>query len=294
MKQLYAEIVMVASSCADDFEIIFVDDGSNDNSFAVLKEIFAQDKKRVKIIRHRANFGKARALANGFALAEKEIVIMLDADLQDDPVEIPRFLEKIDEGYDLVSGWKQKRKDPLYKLISTRIFNWLTSRSAKISLHDFNCGFKAMKLEVAKSLSLYGDLHRFLPVLAAQKGFRVAEIPIRHRARLQGKSKYGLRWKGIFDIFNIFFLTNFASKPLHFFGMIGGSLFALGLLTNCYLSIIWFTGKAIGDRPLLLLGILLMVIGAQTLMTGLVAEMLARSHNEERRNGYEIKEIIKK
>jgi glycosyltransferase involved in cell wall biosynthesis len=290
---LYNEIISVVNHLTQDFEIIFVDDGSADNSYSVLKQIQKQDSRHVKIIKHRRNFGKARALANGFALASKEVVFTMDADLQDDPAEIPNFLEKLEEGYDLVSGWKQKRKDPLYKLISTKIFNWLVSKSSKIYLNDFNCGYKAMKLVVAKSLNLYGDLHRFLPVLAARMGFRVGQIKVHHRARVAGKSKYGLRLNGIFDILNIFFITNFSSKPLHFFGIIGTLLFLVGMLINGYLTFIWFMGEAIGHRPLLMLGVLLTVIGVQTIMSGLIAEMLVRRESNSD-HSFEVEEIIEK
>ena len=261
----------------EPFEVIFIDDGSVDRSRLILAELALQDD-RVRVISFARNFGKSRALAAGFRESRGEIVITLDADLQDDPAEIPKLLALIDRGYDLVSGWKRDRRDPFSKVMPSRCFNWLTARLTGIRLHDFNCGFKAYRRQVVEQLQIYGELHRFIPALAYWQGFRVAEVPVVHHPRRSGVSKYGPGrfLAGFFDLFTVLFLTRFKDKPLHLFGSIGLICLASGFAINLYLSWIWLGGQPIGTRPLLQLGILLMVMGIQFGSIGLLAELIAR------------------
>ena len=273
---LYREILKAIKPLKKSFEIIFVDDGSTDNSTEVIRRISKKDKS-VTLIKFRGNFGKSEALAAGFKKAKGEIIITLDADLQDDPAEIPKLLAKINQGYDLVVGWKKKRQDPLSKVLPSRIWNFMTATLSGVKLHDFNCGLKAYKAEVAKSLILYGELYRLIPILAAEKKFKITEIPVHHRARKFGKSKFGWErfMKGFLDMITVIFLTKFIKKPAHFFGTIGLSFFAIGFLIGLYITYLRITLGNIGGRqPLLLASILLMVIGVQLFSIGLLAEML--------------------
>jgi len=273
---LYREILKVLKPLRKSFEIIFIDDGSTDNSAEVIRKISKKDKA-VTLIQFRGNFGKSEALAAGFKKAKGGIIITLDADLQDDPAEIPKLLEKINQGYDLVVGWKKKRKDPLSKVLPSRIWNFMTATLSGIKLHDFNCGLKAYKAEAAKSLILYGELYRLIPILAAEKRFKITEIPVHHRPRRFGKSKFG--WerfiKGFLDMITVVFLTKFIRRPAHFFGSFGIGLFSIGFVIGLYITYLRVTTGSIQNRhPLLLLGILLMVIGIQLFSTGLLAEMI--------------------
>jgi glycosyltransferase involved in cell wall biosynthesis len=293
LEELYKEIVKNTISLNLSFEIIFVDDGSTDNSYEILKEIHKKDK-RVKLIKFRRNFGKASALSSGFQRAKGEIIITMDADLQDDPKEIPRFIEKIKEGYDLVSGWKKERKDPLTKKIPSKIFNKLASILTGVKIHDFNCGYKAYRREVIENLEIYGELYRYIPALAHSKGFSVTEIPVIHHERKHGKSKYG--WerilKGFLDLITVIFITKFLKRPMHFFGGTGIIFFSTGFIINLSLVIYKFlTGALIGTRPLLTLGVLLMIVGVQFLSTGLIAEMLNNITHERKREYLILEEI---
>jgi len=277
LKELYRGIVENTTPLNLSFEIIFIDDGSTDNSYQVLKELHKEDN-RIKIIKFRRNFGKASALSAGFQKAKGNIIITMDADLQDDPREIPRFIEKIKEGYDLVSGWKKERKDPITKTLPSKIFNKLASLFSGVNIHDFNCGYKAYRREVIENLEIYGELYRYIPALAYSKGFSVTEIPVTHHERKYGKSKYG--WeriiKGFLDLITVIFLTRFLKRPMHFFGGTGILFFLFGFLINLYLVIYKFiTGEKIGTRPLLTLGVLLMIVGIQFLSIGLIGEMLS-------------------
>lgn len=276
VKILYQELTSMLSSVADGaYELIFVDDGSRDNTFAVLEALHRQDDK-VKVIQFRRNFGKSAALRAGFELAQGEIIFTMDGDLQDNPVDIPHFLEKLQEGYDLVSGWKYPRHDPLTKTVPSRVWNLLVSTTTGVKLHDFNCGFKVYRREVLEEVCLYGELYRYLPVLAYQKGYTVTEIAVSHRPRLHGKSKFGFRRfaRGFFDLMTILFLSSYSWRPLHLFGWLGSGFLGAGGLINLYLTMLWFTGHGpIGERPLLMLGVLLMVLGAQFFSIGLLAEM---------------------
>jgi glycosyltransferase involved in cell wall biosynthesis len=274
------------------FEIIFVDDGSTDGSLGVLKQLHEQDP-RVKVIRFRRNFGKAAALMAGFDHAEGETVFTMDADLQDDPEEIPRFLAKLDEGYDLVSGWKYPRLDPITKTAPSKLANFAIRAGSGIKLHDFNCGYKAMRKEVAKEIKLYGELHRYVPVLAHWRGFNVTEIKVRHHPREFGSSKYGFRRlsRGLFDFITVIFLVQYTRRPLHFFGWMGLIALLVGLIIDGYLSVLRFMGETIGNRPLLTLGTLLITVGAQFFSLGLLAEMISYSILS-REDEYTIREVL--
>lgn len=275
------------------YEIIFIDDGSTDQSVARVKEIIAEDPN-VHLIVFRKNFGKAAALQAGFRNCVGDVVITMDADLQDDPKEIPRFIEKLEEGYDLVSGWKKERHDPLEKRLPSKLFNKVTSHLSGVYLHDFNCGFKAYRREVVDSIDVYGELHRYIPVLAYRKGFRITEIVVEHHAREFGKSKYGFEryLRGLFDSMTVAFLGKFYDRPMYFFGKIGLALCALGGAICLYLTVLWCMGQAIGSRPLLMLGVLLLILGVQMFSTGFLGDMLVDATYHKRYTEDHIKEKI--
>jgi glycosyltransferase involved in cell wall biosynthesis len=276
LPELHRQISAVVEGLGKTWEAVYVDDGSTDGSARVLSELQASDD-RVVVATQRRNFGKSLALDVGFALARGAIVITMDADLQDDPAEIPNLIAKLDEGYDLVSGWKQNRQDPPSKTIPSRIANAITTRVTGLKLHDMNCGLKAYRAECARSVRLYGDLHRYIPILAYYNGFRVTEIPVVHHARRFGRSKYGpgRLLRGGFDLMTVLFLNNFRYRPLHLFGATGLLMLLAGFVINAYLSIEWFNGvRPLSQRPLLTLGVLLMMMGVQLLTMGLLAELL--------------------
>lgn len=280
---LYQEIAAVVRSLKKTYEIIFIDDGSTDTTFQKLTTLHKKDSN-VKIIKFRGNLGKSAALQVGFDKVSGDVVFTMDADLQDNPKEIPHFLEKINEGYDLVSGWKKTRHDPSVKVIPSRILNnFLTPLLTGVKLHDINCGFKAYRREVVKTLNLYGELYRFIPVFAAKQAFRVTEIPVDHRARKHGKSKFG--WerniKGFLDLLTIFFLTGYNRRPGHFFGTFGLASFFVGFIIGLYITYLRLTtGGVQGRQPLLILGILLIIVGVQLISTGLLAEMMLASRQK--------------
>ncbi len=258
------------------YELIFIDDGSVDDGLERMKEIRSAFA-RTRIIRFVRNFGKSAALAAGFERSRGNIIITIDADLQDDPSEIPRFIEAIEQGFHLVTGWKMDRKDPMEKKVLSRIANWVTNKASGIQIHDMNCGFKAYQRQVTENIRLYGDLHRFIPTLAAAKGFTVTEIPVKHHPRRHGKSKYGLERvpRGFFDLLTVIFLTQYAKRPLHLFGGIGVSIGAVGFAALAYLTALWLMGMGpIGTRPLFMGGVMLMLLGAQLLSIGLVGELI--------------------
>jgi glycosyltransferase involved in cell wall biosynthesis len=263
------------------WETVFVDDGSDDGSFAVLARLH-QEHDNVRVVRLRRNFGKAAALAAGFAHAEGELIVTLDGDLQDDPAEIPRLLAKLDEGFDLVSGWKATRRDPFVRRVLSRIFNYVVGWVSGVRLHDMNCGLKAYRAEVLRGLPLYGELHRFLPVLAHQRGFRVAELPVNHRPRAHGRSHYGMEryLRGFLDLLTVSFLGRYRHRPLHLFGGLGLLLGAVGFGLLVYLTVLKLDGHAIGERPLLTLGVLLVVVGLQFFSLGLITELITSRHEE--------------
>lgn len=278
LPDLYVALDDTLSRHAEGCELIFVDDGSSDDSFRVLQGLRRKDE-RVKIIQLRGNQGKATALAVGFREAQGEVIITLDADLQDDPKEIPKFLAKLEEGYDLVSGWKVRRQDPWTRRLLSAIFNRVTALITGLRIHDFNCGFKAYRRAVIGELRLHGELHRFIPALASWRGFGVAEIEVEHHPRRYGRSKYGMEripW-GFFDLLTVIMLTRYTTKPLHLFGLLGLFLGFAGFAIIGYLSLGWFLGKWIGTRPLFLVGALLMIAGIQLVSFGLVAEMIVYS-----------------
>jgi glycosyltransferase involved in cell wall biosynthesis len=279
---LYDEIAAALDPLDHEWEAVFVDDGSTDGSFAALTRLHSR-ASNVRVVRLRRNFGKAAALAAGFAQASGDVIATLDADGQDDPAELPRLLAKLDEGYDLVSGWKVRRRDPWRRRLVSRVFNAVTGWISGVRLHDMNCGFKAYRAEVVRGLPLYGELHRFIPVLAHERGYRVSELAVNHRPREHGRSRYGIEryLRGFFDLITVTFMGRYRHRPLHLFGGLGLALGGIGFLICVYLTILWFAGNAIGHRPLLTLGVLLVVVGMQFLSLGLIGEMIT-THHEER------------
>jgi len=290
LRPLAIELKKVFNELKDyEFEVIVVDDGSTDNSLKVLNEIRREDD-RFKIISFQKNYGKSAALSVGFKYATGDLIVTMDADLQDDPHEIPNLIKKIDEGYDLVSGWKKIRFDPFIKKYSSRLFNFVTSLLTGIKIHDFNCGLKIYRREVTQSIKVYGEMHRYLPVLAHWNGFRVGEIVVRHHPRRYGKTKFGASrfLKGFLDLITILFTTRYLRRPLHFFGTLGFLLFVAGFAIDLYLAIEWaFYGKYLTNRPMLWLGILLILLGVQTIAIGLIGEMIA--HHAQKVEDYHIK-----
>lgn len=284
LHNLYNQVTAVLEQNNVPFEFVFVDDGSRDGTWKIIQELSAADP-RVRALRHRRNFGKAQGLANGFAVARGDTIITMDGDLQDEPAELPKFLAKLDEGYDLVSGWKQRRQDPLGKTMPSKFFNWTVRKASGVQLHDFNCGFKAYRKDVTETIRLYGELHRFTPVLANAEGFRVAELPVKHNPRTWGSSKYG--WsrlvKGFLDLLTVVFLTRYRYRPLHLFGIPGVLAIFLGFLLGLYLSFERLVmDDQIGTRPLLFLTVLLLVMGTQFFGLGLLGEYLAADNQSDR------------
>jgi glycosyltransferase involved in cell wall biosynthesis len=279
---LFEELSATLDGLGRPWEVVFVDDGSTDGTFTALTRLHA-GSDRVRVVRLRRNLGKAAALAAGFEQAQGDVVVTIDGDGQDDPTEIPRLLAKLDEGFDLVSGWKTHRRDPLTRRIPSKLFNWVTSRVSGIRLHDMNCGLKAYREEVVRDLNLYGELHRFIPVLAHYEGYRVAELPVNHRPRAHGRSRYGLEryLRGFLDLLTVSFMGRYRTRPLHLFGGLGLVLGLIGFVVLVYLTVLKLGGAAIGHRPLLLLGVLLVVVGLQLFSLGLVGEMIT-SHHEQR------------
>ncbi len=284
LHELHRRLTTVLERISLPYQIIFVDDGSRDGTWPLIRSLCEADR-HIIALRHRRNFGKAQALANGFAVAQGDVVITMDGDLQDDPDELPRFLAKLDEGYDLVSGWKQRRQDPLGKTAPSKLFNWTVRKVSGVPLHDFNCGFKAYRREVTRSIRLYGELHRFTPVLADAEGFRVTELPVKHHPRTWGSSKYGYKRlvKGFLDLLTVIFLTNYRQRPMHLFGMPGLLALAIGVVLGIYLTFERLVlDERIGTRPLLMLSVLLVLIGAQFFGLGLLGEFLAHGSNTSR------------
>lgn len=278
LKPLFEKITATVEDYTEhSFEVIFVDDGSTDNSWAEIEALKASHPDQVVALRFRRNHGKAAGLSAGFEQAKGDIIFTMDADLQDEPAEIPRFLTKLDEGYDCISGWKQMRQDPLGKTLPSRFFNAATRAASGVKIHDFNCGFKVYRAEAIQSVELYGELHRYIPVLLASEGFTNAEIPVEHHRRTHGVSKYGWKrlFKGALDLITVIMLTRYLKRPGHFFGGLGIASGALGFFILLGLSIqkIFF-GASIGNRPLLLLGALLVILGVQLVSTGLIGELI--------------------
>jgi glycosyltransferase involved in cell wall biosynthesis len=281
---LFDELESSLEPLGQPWEAIFVDDGSTDGTFAALTRLHAAHAN-LRVVRLRRNFGKAAALSAGFEQARGDVVVTLDGDGQDDPAEIPRMLAKLDEGFDLVSGWKARRRDPLSRRVLSRVFNAVTSWVSGIQLHDMNCGLKAYRAEVVRGLNLYGELHRFVPVLAHAEGYRVAEVAVNHRPRAHGRSHYGVEryLRGFLDLLTVSFMGRYRHRPLHLFGGLGLVLGLAGLAILVYMTALKFTGEAIGHRPLLTLGVLLVVVGLQFFSLGLISELLTSHHMERRR-----------
>lgn len=275
LPSLIEEIDEACAGLGLEWEIVVVDDGSTDGTFGTIAEL-ARTNPRLGVVRLRRNFGKSVALAAGFKVTRGERVITMDGDGQDDPADIPRMLDALEAGSDLVSGWKRDRQDPFTRRLASKIFNWFTARVTGVKMHDMNCGFKAYLGECARSIEVYGEMHRFLPAFAAQQGWRVSEIPVNHRARQHGKSRFGLERyrRGALDLLTVAFLGRYQNRPLHLFGALGVGLGLLGFIICLYLSIIWVGGQSIGDRPLLFLGVLLIVVGVQLFSLGLIGQML--------------------
>ena len=274
---LYSELYIVLEKY-QTWEIIFIDDGSTDQSFSIIQKIAKKDN-HVTIIRLNKNYGKADALSIGFKQSKGDIIITMDADLQDDPVEINRLTEKILEGWDLVSGWKKNRKDPLSKRIPSKLFNYVTRIITGIKIHDFNCGLKAYKKRVINDMDIYGGLHRYIPAIAGKNGFLITEMEVHHRSRKFGQSKYGNRrfMHGFFDLFTMLFISKYLNRPLHFFGLIGLLLFMMGIMVCVYLTLGWFQGIWIGNRPIFILGVLLLIVGIQFFSLGLLGDLFIKN-----------------
>jgi len=294
LELLYREIDEVAAAEGYDLDVVFVDDGSTDGSWQIIRQLAAADS-RVRGLRFRRNFGKAAALNAGFEHARGELIMTLDADLQDDPNEIPRFLAEMKKEVDVVSGWKKVRYDPWHKVIPSRVFNWMVSSLTGVRLHDHNCGMKCYRREIFEEVRLYGELHRFVPVLAAARGFRVGELVINHRPRRYGRSKYGLTRivKGFLDLLTVKFLTGFGQRPQHVLGTVGLTSFVLGALILTYLAILWIVSRIpafgmvpvdLGQRPLVIYSVGLLLLGAQLMSMGFLAELFVAYHGRERRN----------
>jgi glycosyltransferase involved in cell wall biosynthesis len=295
LETLHSELNAVfGDTVPDPVEFIFVDDGSRDRSWEVLCELAGRDS-RITAIRFRRNFGKSAALVAAFQIARGELVFTMDGDLQDDPAEIPRFLEAITKGFDVISGWKKKRHDPWHKVYPSRVFNATVSRLTGCRLHDHNCGFKLYRRQVLSEIGIYGELHRFVPVLAFARGFKVGEIEVKHRARKHGVSKYGISRliKGFLDLVTVRFLTRFSQRPLHVLGGVGLGLFLLGSLGMLYLAIVWLdpNHEPIGVRPLLSYSLACLIVGVQLLSLGILAELVT-SYNIRAEDTFSITETV--
>jgi len=285
-KSLYPLYTSIRKNVSNKtYEIIFIDDGSTDNSYNEITKL-AKSDQNVKPIHFRTNFGKAAALQAGFEKAKGDIIFTMDADLQDDPDEIPRFIEKIEEGYDLVSGWKKKRRDPITKRWPSKFFNLITSMVFHLRLHDYNCGYKAYRREAAKSLDIYGELYRYIPAIIWSKGYSVAEIVVTHHKRKFGKSKYGAGRliRGFLDLLTVTMITKYRRSPLYLFGASGLIISLIGFTISVWLAVekIFF-GMSLSNRPLLFLGILLIVVGVQLISLGLLGEMIVYSSRQRRK-----------
>ena len=293
LRELTDKIVDVAKHTGKPYEIIFIDDGSTDRSFEILKELHARNPN-VKVVQFRRNFGKSAALSVGFREASGEFIITMDADLQDDPNEIPGLIEAMGSNYDLISGWKRKRHDPLSKTLPSRFFNYVTGKMTGIPIHDFNCGLKAYRNVLVKGLNVHGELHRFIPVLAHWAGYRVSEKVVLHHPRKFGKTKYGISrfFNGFLDLLTVLFTTRYLRRPLHLFGVWGILSFVIGAIIDLYLIVERMLGlTALSDRPLFLVGFLLIIIGIQFVSIGLLGEMITRQERDE--VTYSVREMLK-
>jgi glycosyltransferase involved in cell wall biosynthesis len=289
LQELHVRLVAVLESLGP-FEILYIDDGSTDGSFDIIRGLSERDQ-RVRALQFRRNLGKAAALSEAFSRIRGEVVVTIDADLQDEPNEIPKLIAKLDEGYDLVTGWKEDRNDPWTKTFPSRVFNGIARMLFGVRLHDLNCGLKVMRADVVRTIDVYGEFHRFIPILANLKGFRVAEVPVIHHERKFGTSKYG--WKrfvrGSLDLVTVAFLGRFQHRPLHLFGTIGGLFMLGGIGAAIYLTVLHFQGQAIGQRPLLTFSVLAIVAGLQFFFTGFLAELIVSRQTQRH---YPIRTIL--
>jgi glycosyltransferase involved in cell wall biosynthesis len=296
ISDLLAAITDAVKATQLDYEIVCVDDGSTDGSTEILTQIASQ-RLDLKAVILRRNYGQTPAMAAGFEHARGKVIVTLDGDLQNDPADIPLLLAKLNEGYDLVSGWRQNRQDAaLTRLLPSKIANWLIGRVTGVKLHDYGCSLKAYRAELVADMNLYGELHRFLPALAYIEGARITEIPVRHHARRYGKSKYGLgrTIRVVMDLFTVFFMKKFLTRPMHVFGFLGLISLTLGILMGVYLTVLKLVlQQSIGDRPLLILSVLLVITGAQLFCFGLLAELLMRTYHEsQKRPIYRVREVV--
>jgi glycosyltransferase involved in cell wall biosynthesis len=278
LRELHARLTAALKDMGKSYELLFVDDGSTDSSFEILTSLYEADT-HTRVLSLRRRYGKSAALSVGFDEARGDVIVTIDADLQDDPAEIPKLMEKLNEGYDLVSGWKQDRKDPISKTVPSKFFNAVTGAVTGLKLHDMNCGLKAYRRSVTEQIQVYGQLHRFLPVFAQNDGFKVGEVPVKHHPRMHGRTKYGVGrfLHGFLDLLTVVMVTGYTASPLHFFGTIGLAFTLAGFGINCYLT--WLRvhyGNIQGKHPLLTLGVLLMILGFQLISTGLLAELVIR------------------
>lgn len=301
LRELFEQVTQGCAACNQSFELIFIDDGSTDSSWAVIQSL-AADHPSVGAIRFRRNFGKAAALSAGMKTARGSLILMMDADLQDDPAEIPALLQKLNDGFDVINGWKQRRLDPWHKVYPSKVFNGLAGWLTGLWLHDHNCGLKLFRAEVAKELRLYGELHRFIPVLAHSRGFKVGELAVNHRSRQHGVSKYGVRRfiRGFLDLLTVKFLTGFGQRPQHMLGAMGLGCFGFGLAGMAYLSLRWvlmnlfraIPAEPIGSRPLLFYSLGALLLGAQAISLGLLAELIVANTGREE-DTYSVREELK-
>lgn len=300
LRELFDQVTRGCASCGQEFELIFIDDGSTDTSWSVIQGL-AAEHPQVGAIRFRRNFGKAAALSAGMKATRGDLILMMDADLQDDPAEIPALLRKLNDGFDVINGWKQRRLDPWHKVYPSKVFNGLAGWLTGLWLHDHNCGLKLFRSEVAKELRLYGELHRFIPVLAHARGFKVGELAVNHRSRQHGVSKYGVRRfiRGFLDLLTVKFLTGFGQRPQHMLGAIGLACFAFGLAGMGYLSLLWVLmnvvrlveAEPIGSRPLLFYSLGALLLGAQAISLGLLAELIVANTGREE-DTYSVRERL--
>ncbi len=297
LRPLYKKMKDTINLLGLNAEIIFIDDGSTDNSWLILTEIASKDEE-VKLLRHRRNFGKASAFASGFTFATGNIIVTMDADLQDEPAEIPKLIQKIEEGYDVVVGWKKERQDPVSKTFPSKVFNYMERKLSRVNLHDINSGLKAYRWNVIRNLipHCYGEMHRFFPVLAAYKGYIITEVPVKHHPRVHGHSKYGYNrfYRGFMDLFTVVMISRYYGRPLHLFGLFGISLFSIGSAVLLYLSgaKILFN-QSIGNRPLLMLGVLLLITGLQIILTGLIAELIRSTSDNKQTQDYVLSQVYR-
>jgi len=290
--ELHERLSKAVCSLEKPIEFLFIDDGSTDNSMQVLSELHNKDPQ-VRVVQFRRNYGKSAALALGFKEARGEFIVTLDADLQDEPYEIPNLVKKLEEGFDLISGWKKIRKDPFIKKNTSKLFNFVTRKMTGLGIHDMNCGLKAYRREVTETVNVYGQLHRFLPVLAQWQGFKVGEVVVKHNPRKYGKTKFGASRfiAGFFDLVTVLFITRYTKRPLHLFGLIGLVSFIVGVGISSYLAVErLLLGRYLSDRPLLFLGILAIIVGVQFVSIGLLGEMITESRKNN--TDYSIKKTL--